>query len=161
MFLLMVLGGLVVAFLCWSGLRFWRTHRRIALIRQVLDDVDQIENRLNECRLRMQGLKPMLERLPADITTQARSSLDSEADFQTARRRVLQHRLWLRDHSASAHLATLNEVAASVRKSLVQLDQQLLRLDGVSKDLAAAYARSDALIGPVPEGPDGKLRQAQ
>ncbi|MGD9583111.1 MAG: hypothetical protein AB7V26_05485 [Lysobacterales bacterium] len=161
MVILMVLGGLLVAFLCWSGLRFWRQHRRIALLRQVLDDVDQIEVRLNECRERMHGLDGMLERLPADITTRARSSLDSEADFQTARRLVLQHRLWLRDHSASASLATLDEVAASVRKSLLQLDQQLQRLDGVGKDLAAAYARSDALIGPVPGGPDGKLRQTQ
>lgn len=161
MFILMALGALMVALVGLSLWRFWRSQRRLALLRQVLDDVDQIEIRLNECRERMQGLDGMLERLPADITTRARSSLDSEADFQTARRLVLQHRLWLRDHAASASLPTLGEVAASVAKSRAKLDQQLQRLDGVGQDLAAAYARSDALIGPVPEGPDGKLRQTQ
>ena len=161
MFILMILGGLLVALVCWSGLRYWNQHRRITVLGRLLDDVDQIEIRLNECRERMQGLHGMLERLPADITTQARSSLDSEADFQNARRLVLQQRLWLRDHSASADLATLKQVAESVRRSLLQLDQQLQRLHGVSEDLVAAYARSDALIGPAPEGPDGKLRQPQ
>ena len=47
----------------------------------------------------------------------------------------------------SATVAKLREVGETARKSLVQLQQQLARLDGAGVELQAAYAQSDALMG--------------
>jgi len=41
----------------------------------------------------------------------------------------------------------LAEVARSIRQSLADLDNQIARLQQVSVELEAAYARSDAMMG--------------
>jgi hypothetical protein len=62
-------------------------------------------------------------------------------------KRVLSHRLWIRENAMTAPVAKLREVAETARKSLSQLEQQLARLDGAGIELQAAYAQSDALMG--------------
>ena len=141
----------LIAVIAMVGLGFaianWRQHSRNVAIQALLDDADRLEACLLETRTRMRQLEGMLGRLPADITESARASLASEAGIQDAMKRVLSHRLWIRDNAMSATVAKLREVGETARKSLVQLQQQLARLDGAGVELQAAYAQSDALMG--------------
>jgi hypothetical protein len=141
----------LIAVIAMVGLGFaianWRQHSRNVAIQALLDDADRLEACLLETRTRMRQLEGMLGRLPADITESARASLASEAGIQDAMKRVLSHRLWIRENAMSATVAKLREVGETARKSLVQLQQQLARLDGAGVELQAAYAQSDALMG--------------
>ena len=141
----------LIAVIAIVGLGFaianWRQHSRNVAIQALLDDADRLEACLLETRTRMRLLEGMLGRLPADITESARASLASEAGIQDAMKRVLSHRLWIRENAMSATVAKLREVGETARKSLVQLQQQLARLDGAGVELQAAYAQSDALMG--------------
>ena len=141
----------LIAVIAMVGLGFaianWRQQSRNVAIQALLDDADRLEACLLETRTRMRQLEGMLGRLPADITESARASLASEAGIQDAMKRVLSHRLWIRENAMSATVAKLREVGETARKSLVQLQQQLARLDGAGVELQAAYAQSDALMG--------------
>jgi len=131
----------------WFSWQLWLMRHRNVLIMRMLDDADQVEARLLSCREKMKAIGGMLGRLPADITANARATLDSETGIQNALKIVLQHRLWIRANANTASIAKLGEVAAQIRKSLVELDVQIARLDGVGNELQAAYARSDAIMG--------------
>ena len=88
----------------------WRQHSRNVAIQALLDDADRLEACLLETRTRMRQLEAMLGRLPSDITENARASLASEAGIQDAMKRVLSHRLWIRENAMTAPLAKLREV---------------------------------------------------
>lgn len=150
MYLLFVLIVIVAAVGLGFAVANWRQERRNFAIQSLLDDADRLESRLLETRTRMRELESMLGRLPQDITETARASLASEAGIQDALKRVLSHRLWIRENGATAPISQLREVGATARKSLAQLDQQLARLEGAGGELQAAYAQSDALLGTNP-----------
>lgn len=133
------------------AIAYWRQRARNVAIQALLDDADRLEACLLETRTRMRELEAMLGRLPADITESARASLASEAGIQDAMKRVLSHRLWIRENATTAPVEKLREVAETARKSLIQLEQQLARLNGAGTELQAAYAQSDALMGTAPE----------
>ena len=128
----------------------WRQHSRNVAIQALLDDADRLEACLLETRTRMRQLEAMLGRLPTDITENARASLATEAAIQDAKKRVLSHRLWIRENAMTAPLAKLREVTDTARKSLLQLQQQLARLDGAGAELQTAYTHSDTLMGTAP-----------
>lgn len=142
---LLTLGILV---LVWRGLR---AVRREMILKQLLDDADQLEARLLDTRARMRDLEALLGRLPADITENARASLNSEAGVQHALKLILQHRLWVRDNVNTASAKQLSQVRANIRRSLEKLDDQLKKLDGASDELKSAYAKSDAVMGGAPQ----------
>lgn len=138
---------LLVAITLWFSWQLWLMRRRNGLIMRMLDDADQVEARLLECREKMKSIGAMLGRLPADITASARANLDSEAGVQQALKIVLQHRLWIRENANSAPISKLQEVSSAIHRSLEQLDLQIGRLSAVGSELEAAYARSDRLMG--------------
>jgi uncharacterized protein HemX len=150
MSLILALIALVAAVGFGFAFANWRQERRNRAIQTLLDDADLLEARLLETRARMRELEGMLGRLPADITENARASLASEAGIQDAMKRVLSHRLWIRENAGTAPVSKLREVAATTRKSLAQLEQQLARLQGAGTELQEAYAQSDALLGTTP-----------
>ncbi|HWT15098.1 MAG TPA: hypothetical protein VN581_04895 [Patescibacteria group bacterium] len=150
MYLIIALIVVIAAVGLGFAVANWRQQSRNMAIQALLDDADRLESCLLETRTRMRELEGMLGRLPADITENARASLASEAGIQDAMKRVLSHRLWIREHAMSAPVPKLREVAETARKSLAQLEQQLARLNGAGAELQAAYAQSDALLGTPP-----------
>jgi hypothetical protein len=142
-----VVAALLVATTLWFGRQLWLMRRRNSLIMRMLDDADLVEARLLECRDKMKGIVAMLGRLPSDITASARATLDSESGIQKALKVVLQHRLWIRENANNASIVKLEEVSASIHRSLGELDLQISRLKIVGGELEAAYARSDAVMG--------------
>ena len=148
-----IAAAILLGVTIWFSVQIARMRWRNDLILRMLDDADQVEQRLLSCREKMKSIGGSLGRLPSDITADARATLDSEAGIQQALRVVLQHRLWIREHANTASIGKLKEVSDSIRNSLRQLDVQIARLDGVSAELAAAYARSDQLLGAPPPEP--------
>ncbi len=145
-----VAASALVAITLWFGWQLHLMRRRNLLIMRMLDDADQVEARLLDCREKMKSIGGMLGRLPADITASARATLDSESGIQNALKIVLQHRLWIRENANTAPVSRLAEVSGSIRRSLIELGSQIGRLDAVSQELQAAYARSDAVMGGNP-----------
>ena len=142
-----VAASLLVATTLWFGRQLWLMRTRNTLIMRMLDDADQVEAKLLNCRARMKTIGGMLGRLPADITASARATLDSESGIQQALKIVLQHRLWIRENANAAPITKLADVAATIRRSLGELDVQIGRLNAVGGELEAAYAHSDAIMG--------------
>lgn len=134
-----VIAGLLI----W---KLWQTHRRNCLIRGMLDDADQVEKLLLDCRERMRGIDNLLDRLPADITTGAKIALNNENNIRHVLQIILQHRLWIQEYAQKSPLKNLNEVSRSIHKSLLQLNNQVMRLIEVGNELQASYARSHALM---------------
>lgn len=147
MFYLMILTILVAAVGFGFAFANWRQERRNLAIQNLLDDADRLEAKLLDTRTRMREVEGMLGRLPSDITETARATLASEAGIQDALKRVLSHRLWIRENGSTASIAKLREVGVTARKSLAQLEQQLARLEGAGGELQAAYEKSDTLLG--------------
>ncbi len=143
-------AALLLAVILWFGWQLWQMRRRTQLIMNMLDDADGVEARLITCREKMKTIGAMLGRLPADITASARATLDSETGIQNALKIVLQHRLWIREHANTAAITKLAEVAATIRRSLEELNLQISRLDSVGGELQAAYERSDAVMSGQP-----------
>ena len=143
-------AALLLAVILWFGWQLWQMRRRTQLIMNMLDDADGVEARLITCREKMKTIGAMLGRLPADITASARATLDSETGIQNALKIVLQHRLWIREHANTAAITKLVEVAATIRRSLEELNLQISRLDSVGGELQAAYERSDAVMSGQP-----------
>ena len=156
MYLILALIAIIAAVGLGFAIANWRQERRNSAIQALLDDADRLESRLLETRTRMRQLEGMLGRLPSDITESARATLASEAGIQDAMKRVLSHRLWIRENAATAPISKLAEVRETARKSLKQLEQQLARLEGAGTELQDAYIQSDKLMGakaPLPEPP--------
>jgi chaperonin cofactor prefoldin len=116
-----------------------RSHgRRSGALRELLDSADALEAQLHDYKTRMQGLRSLLTRLPSDMTAPAIASIDPDAQVQTALREVLAHRLWIKRESGSATQEALDAAVAALRKSRVQLEQQLSLLDQVANELESA-----------------------
>ncbi len=147
-----VAASVLMAITLWFGWQLHLMRRRNLLIMRMLDDADQVEARLLVCREKMKSIGGMLGRLPSDITASARATLDSESGIHNALKIVLQHRLWIRENANTAPVSKLAEVSASISRSLIELGNQIGKLDAVSSELQAAYARSDAVMSGSPPG---------
>lgn len=135
--------GTIASLLLWKS---WQIRRRNSVIRGMLDDVDQVEKRLLDCRERLREIDNLLGRLPPDITPDARAALNNESNIRPALKIILQYRLWIREHAQKSSLKNLSNVSESIRTSLHQLNSQIMRLIEVANVLQAAYVRSAALI---------------
>jgi hypothetical protein len=104
--------------------------RRDRAMRRLLDGADTLEAQLLECRARMQQLKAMLVALPEEMSADANAGL----------RDLLAHRLWIKQHAATASRADLDAALAAIDTSREVLAAQLARLDSITGELAAAQS---------------------
>lgn len=120
--------------LLWSLRK--RQQRRDTLGR-MLDLADAVEQLLNRSQERMTALRPLVQRVPADIAGQAQASLEGSLPIREAKRDVLQHRLWIQQHGESASQRELDQACAALGRVRERLDGQLAELENVGSDLAS------------------------
>jgi hypothetical protein len=114
-----------------------RKRRRDTLAR-MLDLADDVEALLDRSQERMAALRPLVQRVPADIAADAQASLESSLPIMEAKRDVLQHRLWIQKHGETATQAELDQACAALGRVQERLDRQLAALERVGSELASA-----------------------
>lgn len=114
----------------------WR--RRDLALRQLLDGADALEAQLHDYRARMRLLRSLIEKLPDDGVARAMAKVDADSQVQTALRDVLAHRLWIKQHAATADQIALDSAVSALVRSRDQIAAQLRALDEVGQDLQRA-----------------------
>lgn len=153
--LLLSLIAIALIALSWI-VRHLLAQRRARVLGELLDQIDELERVLGECRHRMGAVTRVVHRTPADINQSALASLDADSKLRLAFRDILEHRLWIQRHGRAARLRELDAALAAVRRSREQLSAQLGRLAAAGAALEAACDASDALAAPPTAG-SGRL----
>ena len=135
---LLILGLGVLAFIVVLGWQQWQHYRRRMALVRLLDLADAVEALLDRSQERMAALRGLVDRVPPDIGAVAQASLESGLPIREAKRDVLQHRLWIQKHGASASLAELDDACAALERVHSRLSGRLRDLEGAGADLAAA-----------------------
>ena len=149
--LMLLIGLLVLAIALPMLLRHRATSRRQQTLARMLDLADEVERLLDRSRERMAALRPLVERVPADIAAEAQASLESSLPIREAKRDVLQHRLWIQQHGGSASQAELDKACAALERVSERLEGQLAELENVGSDLAIATdAAAEAALREPP-----------
>jgi chromosome segregation ATPase len=157
---LILLAGLAVAAL-FLPVAVWvrRGRRRDRTLTRLLDLADELEGLLDRSQERMRSLQEIVGRVPADIATVARASLEGTAPIRDAKRDVLQHRLWIQQHGASARQSELDAACAALDRARTRLSTQLEELERAGAELAEATDASTEAARREPPGlrrtPDG------
>jgi hypothetical protein len=146
-----LISGLLLAI----ALPLWFAHRRRQLrqrtLSRMLDLADAVEALLDRSQERMAALRPLVQRVPADIAAEAQASLQSSLPIREAKRDVLQHRLWIQKHGDSASQDELDQACSALGRVEERLQQQLAALDDVGSDLASAtQAAAEAALREPP-----------
>lgn len=108
--------------------------RQRALIR-LLEGADEMERLLHRTRERMSAMQAVVGRVPADIGAVARASLDADQRVQQALRDLLEHRLWISRHGATASLQELKQAEAALQRARATIASQLERLETAGAEL--------------------------
>lgn len=140
---LIVLAGLIAVVLALPLLWWlWRSRRRDRSLRRLLDLADEMQALLDRSQDRMQALQSVVGRVPADIAAVARASLDGTGPIRDAKRDVLQHRLWIQQHGATAHQRELDAACGALDRARTRLASQLDELERAGAELAQATEAS-------------------
>jgi hypothetical protein len=125
--------------------------RRQRTLSRLLDLADEVEALLDRSAERMAAMRPLVQRVPADIAAEAAASLQSSLPIREAKRDVLQHRLWIQQHGGSASQDELDKACAALARVSERLDAQLAELENVGSDLAhATDAAAEAALREPP-----------
>ena len=121
-------------------LRERRRRRKPRLLVEIMDEADALEFELYECRARLREIPALVTTLPPSAQLSARAILVAEPQVQAALRDLLAHRLWLKDHAATASLRELESARGALRAAKAALATQLDRLAEVRAQLEEARA---------------------
>ena len=148
---LLIAGLLVLAIVIPMLLRYRAIARRQRTLARMLDLADEVESLLNRSQERMQSMRPLVQRVPADIAAEAQASLEGALPIREAKRDLLQHRLWIQQHGGSASQAELDKACAALERVIERLQGQLDELENVRSDLASATdAAAEAALREPP-----------
>jgi hypothetical protein len=138
--LLMIgLVGLVgLAILAPMVLRHLARSRRQRTLARMLDLADEVERLLDLSQERMEAMRPLVQRVPADIASEANASLEGGLPIREAKRDLLQHRLWIQQNGASASQGELDKACGALLRVSENLRSQVAELERVGRDLARA-----------------------
>lgn len=141
--LVLCLAGLLV-FAIFLALLVWllRGRRRELTLRRLLDLADAMQALLDRSQARMEAMKAVVGRVPADIAAVANASLDGASAIRDAKRELLQHRLWIQKHGASATQRELEQACAALERAHSGLSSQLDALEAAGAELAEATQAS-------------------
>ncbi|HEY2346602.1 MAG TPA: hypothetical protein VGH80_12120 [Xanthomonadaceae bacterium] len=124
-----------------GGAALWgiaRGRRRQRTLTRIMDDADAVETLLRRTRDKMGAMQTVVGRMPADISAEARASLDSDARLQAGFRDLLQHRMWLQQNVETASQESLDEAAAALERAKARIAAELDRLDNAGAELDSA-----------------------
>ena len=152
LYLILILAA-AFSVLLFAGLRQRRWSQRARTMRRLLDGADALETQLLECRARMQQLKSMLVELPEEMSADAKSALTADDKVQAGLRDLLAHRLWIKQHAASASSSELEAACTAIEQSYQVMASQLTRLDAITGELAAAQSSAGSLAPRGKSGP--------
>lgn len=127
--------SLAIVAMLWAAARARRRQRTLT---RIMDDADAMEDLLRRTRERMEAMQNVVGRVPADITAEARASLDTDARVQAGFRDLLQHRLWLQQNVATARQGELDEAAAALARARERITTELARLEDAGAELDSA-----------------------
>jgi hypothetical protein len=138
-----VLAGLAALALALP-LLWWllRTRRRDRALVRLLDLADEMQALLDRSQKQMLAMQAVVGRVPSDIAAVAHASLDRTLPILEAKRDILQHRLWIQKHSASAPQAELDAACAALDRARGKLSAQLEELERAGAELAEATEAS-------------------
>lgn len=139
----LVLLGLIilVSLVLWYQRR--ASKRRSAGLFRLLDLADEVESLLNKSQKRMQAMQSVVGRVPSDIGAVATAALDSSEKIKAAKRDLLQHRLWIQQHSETASQQEIDNACAVLARSRDRIAEQLVALENAGADLAQATASTE------------------
>jgi hypothetical protein len=120
-------------------------------LERMLDHADAVEALLDRSQEKMAAMRPLVQRIPADIAAEAQASLASSLPIREAKRDVLQHRLWIQQHGSTASQGELDKACAALERAHDRLGAQLVELEHVGSDLASVTdAAAEAALREPP-----------
>lgn len=145
-----VLLGLIilVSLILWYQRRAGK--RRSKGLFHLLDLADEVENLLNLSQKRMKAMQTVVGRVPSDIAAMATAALDSSEKIKAAKRDLLQHRLWIQQHSETASQQEIDNACTALARSRDRIAEQLQALENAGADLAQATASTEQAAGREP-----------
>jgi len=125
--------------------------RRQRTLARMLDLADRVEVLLDRSQEKMAAMRPLVQRIPADIAAEAQTSLARSLPIREAKRDVLQHRLWIQQHGGSASQFELDRACAALARVSERLQGELAELETVGSDLASVTnAAAEAALREPP-----------
>lgn len=114
-------------------------HRRLRLrhaaLHHLLDNADRLESDLVECRQRLDRAHAVMAVTP-DVPVAGES--DARKAVDAGLRSLLEHRLWIRDHSVHASQKELDDAVTALTRARASLEPQLRALDHAQRELEQA-----------------------
>lgn len=132
---------LLIVFVVWHMNR--KAKRRRDGLFRLLDLADDLERLLNLSQQRMQAMQAVVGRVPSDIGAIASAALDGSEKIKAVKRDLLQHRLWIQQHSETTSQLEINEACTALARSRDRIAQQLQALENAGADLLQATANSE------------------
>lgn len=123
----------LIGLLAW--IPFHRAASRQRALIRLLEGADEMERLLLRTRERMSAMQDVVGRVPADIGAVARASLDADQRVQQALRDLLEHRLWISRHGATARLHELKQAEGALARARATIAAQLERLESAGAEL--------------------------
>lgn len=145
-----VLLALIILVSLWLWYQRKAGKRRSKGLFHLLDLADEVENLLNVSQKRMQAMQTVVGRVPADIAAMATAALDSSEKIKAAKRDLLQHRLWIQQHSETASQQEIDNACTALARSRDRIAEQLQALENAGADLAQATASTEQAAGREP-----------
>lgn len=133
--LLLAVIGLLSVIAVIASIPFRRAAERERALIRLLEGADQLERLLHTTRERMAAMQDVVARVPAEIGAVAHASLDAERRVQQGLRNLLEHRLWISQHGATAGLAELRQAETAMLRARDTIAAQLARLESAGAEL--------------------------
>lgn len=150
----MLISSILLGLIILVSLLLWyqrgKAKRRSNGLFRLLDLADDMERLLNLSQKRMQAMQTVVGRVPSDIGAVATAALDSSEKIKAVKRDLLQHRLWIQQHSETASQQEIDHACTALTRSRDRIAEQLQALENAGADLVQATASTEQAAGREP-----------
>ena len=143
----MLISSILLGLIILVSLVLWfqrgKAKRRRDGLFRLLDLADDMERLLNLSQKRMQAMQTVVGRVPSDIGAVATAALESSEKIKAVKRDLLQHRLWIQQHSETASQLDIDNACTALARSRDRIAEQLQALENAGADLVQATASTE------------------